>query len=188
MIKMPDDHPERTIAGMFGITAAEYREKVAMGLKRCSSCKEWLPTSMFTARKKSRDGLDWYCRDCSRAIQRAAQRALTPDQRARRNEAARAARAKDPERQKELRARREPPWGEMSGEQLRKAKARALFHAAVSRGKISVPGECEQCGEECKPEGHHPDYDKPLHVEWLCRLCHARRHSEEIYGSPEETA
>lgn len=34
---------------------------------------------------------------------------------------------------------------------------------------------CDDCGN-VKSEAHHPDYSKPLEVDWLCRRCHMKRH------------
>ena len=38
---------------------------------------------------------------------------------------------------------------------------------------------CEKCGI-CKANNqrHHEDYDKPLEINWLCPLCHTKRHRE----------
>jgi hypothetical protein len=36
---------------------------------------------------------------------------------------------------------------------------------------------CEVCGAE-KSEAHHPDYDRPLEVQWLCRAHHRARHRD----------
>lgn len=35
---------------------------------------------------------------------------------------------------------------------------------------------CEVCGHE-KSEAHHPDYDKPGQVQWLCRKHHRQLHA-----------
>jgi len=51
-------------------------------------------------------------------------------------------------------------------------KARKLVHYSVKNGTIQRPGQCIKCSKECKPEGHHPDYSKPLDVIWLCKQCH----------------
>lgn len=45
---------------------------------------------------------------------------------------------------------------------------------AIRRGDIMRPDNCQECGISCKPDAHHPDYTKPLDVQWLCRICHAK--------------
>lgn len=47
---------------------------------------------------------------------------------------------------------------------------------ALSTGYLIKPLECENCHEECKLEGHHEDYNKPLEVNWLCEHCHKAIH------------
>jgi hypothetical protein len=32
---------------------------------------------------------------------------------------------------------------------------------------------CENCHEDKPLDKHHPDYSKPLKIEWLCRKCHS---------------
>jgi|SRR5580700_56750 hypothetical protein len=47
---------------------------------------------------------------------------------------------------------------------------------AVRLGRLKRPEKCERCGETCKPDAHHENYDKPMEVLWLCKLCHGKRH------------
>ena len=47
---------------------------------------------------------------------------------------------------------------------------------AVRSGKILRPTKCSKCGKRCRPHGHHPNYDKPLEVKWLCVGCHKFEH------------
>lgn len=50
---------------------------------------------------------------------------------------------------------------------------------AVKRGDLVKPKECSWCGATDQPiEGHHPDYDRPLMVVWICRRCHKAHHRE----------
>jgi len=51
----------------------------------------------------------------------------------------------------------------------------AVWHQLQS-GKIKRPAHCSDCGIECIPHGHHPDYHKSLDVVWLCVKCHNKRH------------
>lgn len=65
-----------------------------------------------------------------------------------------------------------------------KAVARRAVRDAIARGEIVRPACCERCGADPGLNrrgapllhGHHPDYSKPLEVDWLCVLCHAQEH------------
>lgn len=58
-------------------------------------------------------------------------------------------------------------------------KASERVRQAVRLGKLSRPNVCEACGVVTDIiEGHHPDYDRPMEVVWLCRPCHNRLHVE----------
>jgi ribosome-binding protein aMBF1 (putative translation factor) len=57
-----------------------------------------------------------------------------------------------------------------------KVRARQLVQRAVKTGRLVRPDACERCGTEGWVEAHHPDYTKPLDVEWLCGDCHRSEH------------
>jgi len=84
-------------------------------------------------------------------------------------------RLKNPEKIKE--------YGKKAAEKQRKLvpykiKARLLVSYAVEIGILKKPTTCSQCLVECKPEGHHSDYSKPLEVIWLCKKCHIAEHKK----------
>lgn len=62
-----------------------------------------------------------------------------------------------------------------------KARARTILHKALKENKIKKPKKCSECG---KPQdkktivAHHPDYNKPLKIIWLCKHCHGNKHSK----------
>ena len=58
-----------------------------------------------------------------------------------------------------------------------KLKAHHTLRQAIRRGEIKR-GRCVVCGS-FRVDGHHPDYDKPLDVVWLCRKHHQRLHALE---------
>ena len=57
-------------------------------------------------------------------------------------------------------------------------KARWKLSKAISQGIITRPSNCSKCLKNCKPHGHHTDYNKPIDVVWLCSLCHGKVHSK----------
>jgi hypothetical protein len=54
------------------------------------------------------------------------------------------------------------------------AKAQDTLGNAVRDGKVQRH-PCWVCGE--KAHGHHPDYDRPLEVVWLCPAHHKAAHA-----------
>lgn len=64
------------------------------------------------------------------------------------------------------------------------ARAHRMIRDHVRRGNIIRPNECEICKLECKPDGHHTDYSKPLEVMWLCKTCHAHQHGKLLDIKP----
>ncbi|HEU4430301.1 MAG TPA: hypothetical protein VFT98_16190 [Myxococcota bacterium] len=55
------------------------------------------------------------------------------------------------------------------------------MQAAIKSGRLKRAKSCSKCGLRAsridKIHAHHPDYSKPLEVEWLCALCHKREHA-----------
>ncbi len=47
---------------------------------------------------------------------------------------------------------------------------------AIKDGVLIRPDKCEACNRKRKVVAHHPDYLKPLEVEWVCRKCHCQIH------------
>lgn len=55
-----------------------------------------------------------------------------------------------------------------------KKEAHRLTAIALRAGRIARRTRCEQCGRAGDIEMHHPDYSKPLLVQWLCTKCHGK--------------
>lgn len=62
----------------------------------------------------------------------------------------------------------------LNKEQRKKDTARSYANVYKQRGKLKKQ-PCKMCGSE-HSQMHHPDYDKPLEVLWLCRRCHLLTH------------
>jgi hypothetical protein len=50
--------------------------------------------------------------------------------------------------------------------------ARIAVAKALRHGRLVRPDKCQKCPSLGPLEAHHPDYSRPLDVEWLCRPCH----------------
>lgn len=51
-----------------------------------------------------------------------------------------------------------------------------LVLRAASDELAKVPEPCAICGDTQYPQAHHPDYDQPYLIQWLCMACHVRTH------------
>lgn len=59
-----------------------------------------------------------------------------------------------------------------------KENARTAVRKAVYHGQLVKPKACEECNTTryIFLSAHHPDYNYPLDVVWLCTLCHKHEH------------
>ena len=59
--------------------------------------------------------------------------------------------------------------------------AHQCLRSALKRGLI-IQSAREECGNP-DTEAHHPDYDRPMDVRWLCRVCHKAEHRRPKGGA-----
>jgi hypothetical protein len=127
--------------------------EVGVTEKKCPKCQSVKPSSDFHKNRNRGDGLNGYCRSCMRGAQHAHylanRESYLDDQRERRSQ------------RPDIR------------------KARKGLEYALLMGRVQKPEACQKCGGNAKVEAHHPDYSKPLGVEWLCRSCHSKFHWDE---------
>jgi hypothetical protein len=57
-----------------------------------------------------------------------------------------------------------------------KVRAWRTVRRAVKAGKIVKPKRCTLCHKKRSLLAHHPDYSKPLEIQWICWPCHNRHH------------
>ena len=59
----------------------------------------------------------------------------------------------------------------------KRERSEAKLNSAVRQKKVKRQ-PCEVCGE--KAQAHHPDYDQPLNVRWLCSIHHGMEHWKPV--------
>lgn len=75
----------------------------------------------------------------------------------------------------------------MTAIQRWKDKCRGYSLLLEKRGKITRPASCEWCGGDRPLERHHPDYNDPRRVDFICKQCHSTHHKNEV-AAPETIA
>lgn len=65
--------------------------------------------------------------------------------------------------------------------------AYVTYNEALKSGALVKPDSCSVCGWVGAIQGHHPDYDKPLEVVWVCGPCHRLEHSRLKQLSRKQT-
>lgn len=137
--------------------------------KACIECAEEKPLSAFYRHAEMGDGHLNKCKECVREYQRRRHREKIEN---------------DPEWRERERERSRKKWRErhhLWSSSSRSSEVGDEVKNAVRRGDLVPASRCEDCGHdfsEFRREAHHPDYDEPLEVEWLCSLCHGKRHRE----------
>lgn len=137
-----------------------------MDTKRCTTCLRDLPTSDFSVRRASPDGLAYLCRGCSKTHNRrwraTHQEHLTAFEQAR-NQL--------PER-RALQRESATRWQKADP---RRPKAHKIVQKALRNGTLKRE-PCEHCGA-ADAQAHHGDYDQPLKVRWYCDWHHRQHHA-----------
>lgn len=64
----------------------------------------------------------------------------------------------------------------MSIERQKQIIAHNFINNSIQKGKIKRPNICHICLVKCKANAHHPNYNKPNLVWWLCVSCHLDLH------------
>ena len=149
----------KTAALRAGLSMAEYVTLRTRGMKRCTTCREWLSAEAFVSDGSRGDGLSARCVECSRALYRAkyVKRGPNPHRRGRR-----LAPPRDGDRE----------------------QARGRANTLVRKGAIPDPNDvpCTDCGHTYDgvtrhEYDHHKGYAAEHHeaVESVCSPCHHAR-------------
>jgi len=143
--------------------------------KQCFKCKETKLISEFYAHKAMADGHLGKCKTCAKrdVFERVERLKSNPAWVKRERE-------RDRIKQAEYRAKglawpasdeSRSAWQNRNPE---KVKAQQQANNAVKKGLIKKKDKCEICGAGGRIEKHHPDYSKPLEVQFLCCVCHGK--------------
>lgn len=137
-------------------------------MKKCSACNQTKPFDQFQRRAASKDGLTAACAECLRK---------RDAQRYKKEAPLRLARQRNYMKTPEgiaAHARATEAWRIKN--KVRHA-AQVLLNNAVRDGRVVPwPACAEPACKTKKVEGHHPDYDRPLDVVWLCKKHHGEVH------------
>jgi hypothetical protein len=135
----------------------EFYKHSAMGDGRLNKCKECTKNDVKRHRLENIERIRAYDNMRASMPHRVAARkeyAATPEGRAAHQRALKAYRLRYPERY----------------------AARVAFGNAVRDGRVKPWPACAVPECNGKPEGHHPDYGRPLDVVWLCNQHHREAH------------
>lgn len=133
-------------------------------MKKCSCCLEIRPLSEYQTRRASKDGLTASCRRCLD---------LRDADRYKKEKTIRSLRQKAYSQTAEGKSAHTRAISKWKDAQSSRRAANVILGNAVKYGKVKKQ-PCWVCG--CDAEAHHPDYDRPLDVVWLCRLHHREAH------------
>ena len=142
-----------------------------MKTKICGRCKELKSIVEFS--KNTRDGFRSQCKECDREYKKEYYSRPSAIKHVKeyysRPYVIKHIREYGKEYRREYRKRPGNPVRDM---------ARQYLNRAVRSGVITRE-PCIACGEP-QSQGHHPNYDKPLMVVWLCLKCHSQLHLKQV--------
>lgn len=135
-------------------------------MKKCFKCGEEQPLSEYYKHRQMGDGYLGKCKTCTKQ-----------DVSENREKKIEYYRAYDRERGNRQTPEYFKEYREKSPNQVR-AQRKVAYE--VRAGNLSAKC-CESCGAG-NTHAHHPDYLKPLDIQWLCAACHRQWHMENGRG------
>lgn len=138
-----------------------------MTAKVCISCGQQKPEGDFYKNKNMKDGRINKCGSCYRKQCTDYRRATLEKRRQKEVERSRARNQTDKQKGAVCLWKSENRAFVLAQKKLQYA----VISGLVSRWPVCAVPDCER-----KPEAHHPDYDRPLDVVWLCRSHHQQAH------------
>lgn len=152
-------------------------------MKKCPDCKENLPLSAFYKNSSLSDGHFSKCKQCTKRA--ANENRLKNIDRYREYDRIRGALPSRVAIMKEYSSTDEYKKSHSAANNLYRANNRRKLRAHNAVNKAIASGNLkpwEGCAiQDCidtKIEAHHPDYDRPLDVVWLCGTHHKMLHKE----------
>lgn len=155
--------------------------------KKCSKCT-YKPLSDFSKCVRNEDGLQYMCKECTRAYHRTdVGKASQAKYRVKylQTDAAKISQKKSGAKYRKTDAgkiSRNKNNARYRARNPIKTKAASQMNHALEFGKITRPSACSKCSSTERIEGHHDDYLLPMVVRWLCQNCHISWHKENGPG------
>lgn len=147
-------------------------------MKKCKRCLIEKEENLFGLFKRSKDGLNRYCKICMNFFSKVYSDKNREKIRQKKRDKYKIESVSI--LKKENDRRKTDAWRKHHNEYQKKHRlsrdARQILRRAVSKGLISKNINCENCFSDVFIEAHHKDYSKPLEVVWLCRACHKSLH------------
>lgn len=150
-------------------------------MKTCTGCNVEKPLHDYYKHPSTLDGHASKCKECAKAIVKSARlknqdhykafdkaRAMRPDR-----VAARAAYQKTESGREAVRRAKDAYKARLP----RRRAAHVAVGNAVRDGRLVPWPVCALPECNRKPQAHHPDYDRPLDVVWLCPTHHKQAHA-----------
>lgn len=138
-------------------------------MKTCFKCQQTLPAEGFYRHPQMADGRLNKCKECTKKdVGEYRQNNIDYIRRYD------AARFRDPRRK----AKVKEYFARMRDRHPQKFKARNMVNNAIRDG-ILIRQPCQVCGNR-ESQAHHPDYSRPLDVQWLCFKHHREAHGQQV--------
>lgn len=128
-------------------------------MKKCFKCLVEKPFSEFYRHPQMTDGYLGKCKTCTRADATA-------------NRGAKLERIRAYDRERSKLPHRIAKTTQVTKNWRAAHPGRGSAQGKAERHHRKAPDHCQMCGLPKKLERHHPDYNLPLLIVWLCKPCH----------------